>query len=220
MDWLPYAGIVAGVAILLFAFRNPSVPPSQRGVFIGTGLASLVIGSWMLLQLYVPGIYSNDLASILFLILSLLLYGSLAAYPFVKKAAGELLMATEKPASRKYSSYATAGLFTVLFAFTITKGDYSREKLTELLFYSSVIVYFGLPLLGKIEFCEKGIVESYTLFRWETMSAFRWDGPRDCTLTIDVTSGLRKSMTLILTPEVKESVTAMFEKRLHRSPPA
>ncbi len=216
MQWLTYASIIFGVLSLTYAFRGKTISqyPSQRGMFVGTGLALLASASWIILHPTSPALNSDNLLTILSIFLSVLIVGLMAGYPFVKKRAGALLYGVPRVQSRKISGFATAGMFLILIVFTIVRANFSHETIAELIFYVSVVLYFASPFFGKVELRQNGILETYSLFRWKNMSSYRWVGQDESNLTIAVKGMWRKTVTIILPPGQKESIEAVLKQQL------
>ena len=93
MPWLTYVSIILGVLSLIYAFRGKTITqyPSQRGMFVGTGLALLACAGWILVHPAPTAFNSDNLLTILSIFLTALMVGLMVGYPFVKKRAGELL---------------------------------------------------------------------------------------------------------------------------------
>ena len=140
--------------------------------------------------------------------------GLMVGYPFVKKRAGALLYGVPRAQSRKISGFATAGMFLILIIFTIVQSGFSRETIAELIFYASVVVYFASPLFGKVELRENGILETYSLLRWKDISSYRWVGQDESNLMIIIKGSWRKTATIILPPDQKESIEAVLKQQL------
>ncbi len=217
MSWLPYLSIIFGVLSLTYAFRGRTVSqfPSQRGMFLGTGLALLATGGWILIHPASPAINSGNLLTGLSIFLTALIAGLMVSYPFMKKRAGELLFAVPRLQSRKISGYATAGMFLVLIIFTVIRTEFTRETIAEIVFYASVVFYFASPLFGRVELRQSGIVESYSLLRWKYISSYRWVGRDGSDLMMTVNGMMRKRVTMFLPPDQKESIDAVLKKQLN-----
>ncbi|MGA9407603.1 MAG: hypothetical protein WBW71_10765 [Bacteroidota bacterium] len=219
MSWLTFAAMLLGVMSLGYAFRGKTITqyPSQRGMFVGTGIALLATASWILVHPTSSALSSENLLTILSVVLSALIYGLMISYPFVKKKAGTLLYEVHRVQSRKLSGFATAGLFLVLIIFTIIRADFSREKIAEIVFYFSVICYFASPLFGKVELRVNGILETYSLLRWKDITSYRWVGQDESNLVLDVKRLWRKSAMISLPPDQKESIEAVLKEQLNLS---
>ncbi len=216
MSWLTYVSIVFGVMSLTYAFRGKTITqyPSQRGMFVGTGLALLASAGWILVHPTVPVLNSSSLLTILPIFLTALMAGLMIGYPFVKKRAGTLLYEVPRVQSRKISGYATAGMFLILIIFTIVQSHFSRETIAELVFYVSVVVYFASPLFGKVQLRQNGILETYSLLRWKDISSYRWVGQDESNLSISIKGSWRKNATIILPPDHKEPIEAVLKQQL------
>lgn len=197
---MPYASIIFGVLSLTYAFRGKTIAqyPSQRGMFVGTGLALLASAAWILVHPTSPALNSDSLLTIVSILLSALMIGLMAGYPFIRKRAGIVLYEVPRVQIRKISGFATAGMFFILIIFTLVRSDFSHETLAELVFYISVVSYFASPLFGKVELRENGILETYTLVRWKEISSYRWVGHDESNLTLMIRGSWRKSATIIL----------------------
>ncbi|MGA7159522.1 MAG: DUF5673 domain-containing protein [Bacteroidota bacterium] len=219
MSWLTYASFIFGVLALVYAFRGKTITqyPSQRGMFVGTGLALLGTSIWVLIHPKAAALSTDNALTILSIVLSAIIYGLLLSYPFVRRSAGTLLYGIRRVQSRRISGFVTAGLFLVLIIFTIVRSDFSRETITELVFYFSVICYFASPLFGRVELRENGILEAYSLLRWKNISSYRWIGQDESNLMVDVRRSWRKTATIILPPDQKESIEAILKKQLSLS---
>ena len=216
MDWLVFAGFLFGGAILAYAFKSKSLllRPSQRGLFIGTGLALLAITGWVVLQIPGPEFWSSDIPSFLFVFLSVLLYGSMVGFVYIRRVAGPLLFDVRRPLHRKVSGFVTAGMFALLIAFTLLQADHSRDRVVELVFYFAVVVYFASPFFGKVELRQFGIVDTYSLIRWSTISSFRWVGLNESDLMMVIKAPWRKTTTIVLPPDQKEYIDAVLRKQI------
>jgi hypothetical protein len=216
MSWIPYASIIFGVLSLTYAFRGKTIAqyPSQRGMFVGTGLALLASAGWILVQPTAPALNSSNLLTILPILLAALMVGLMAGYPFIKKRAGALLYKVPRVQSRKVSGFATAGMFLILIIFTIVRSDFSHETIAELVFYVTVALYFASPLFGKVELRQNGILETYSLLRWKDMSSYRWVGQDESNLAIVIKGSWRKTATIILPPDQKEPIEAVLKQQL------
>ena len=216
MSWIPYASIIFGVLSLTYAFRGKTIAqyPSQRGMFVGTGLALLASAGWILVQPTAPALNSANLLTILPILLAALMVGLMAGYPFIKKRAGALLYEVPRVQSRKVSGFATAGMFLILIIFTIVRSDFSHETIAELVFYVTVALYFASPLFGKVELRQNGILETYSLLRWKDMSSYRWVGQDESNLAIVIKGSWRKTATIILPPDQKEPIEAVLKQQL------
>ena len=86
------------------------------------------------------------------------------------------------------------------------------------MFYVSVVVYFASPLFGKVELRQNGILETYSLLRWKDISSYRWVGQDESNL-IDrcIKGSWRKTATIILPPDQKESIEAVLKQQLSLS---
>ena len=221
MSWIAFVAVIFGVLSLVYAFRGKTVAqyPSQRGMFTGTGLALLVSASWVLVHPSAAALSLDNVLTILSIVLSALIYGLIISYPFVKRSAGAMLYKVHRLQSRRLSGFATAGLFLVLMIFTIVRKDFSREKIAELVFYTSVIIYFASPLFGKVELRQNGILETYSLLRWKNISSYRWVGHDENNLMMDVKGSWRKTATINLPPDQKESIETILKEQLHLSRP-
>ncbi len=216
MLWLTYTSIIFGVLSLTYAFRGKTITqyPSQRGMFVGTGLALLASAGWIHVHPTAPALNSANLLTILPVFLSALMLGLMIGYPFVKKRAGTLLYEVPRVQSRKISGFATAGMFLILIVFTIVRSDFSHETIAEIVFYVSVVLYFASPFFGKVELRQNGILETYSLLRWKDMSSYRWVGLDESNLTIAIKGSWRKTATIILPPDQKESIEAVLKQQL------
>ncbi len=221
MSWLIFAAIIFGVLSLTYAFRGTTIAqyPSQRGMFLGTGLALLVSAGWIMLYPTAAVLSSDNALMILSSFLSALMCGLMIGYPYVRKKAGSLLYGVPRVQSRKISGFATAGLFLILIIFTIVQADFSRGKIAELVFYLSVVFYFASPLFGKVELRHNGILETYSLIRWKDISSYRWVGQDESSLMMNVKPSWRKNITIIFLPDQKESVEAVLKQQLSISKP-
>ena len=216
MSWIPYASVIFGVLSLTYAFRGKTITqyPSQRGMFVGTGLALLASAGWILVHPTAPALNSANLLTILPILLAALMVGLMAGYPFIKKRAGALLYEVPRVQSRKVSGFATAGMFLILIIFTIVRSDFSHETIAELVFYVTVVLYFASPLFGKVELRQNGILETYSLLRWKDMSSYRWVGQDESNLAIVIKGLWRKTATIILSPDQKEPIEAILKQQL------
>jgi hypothetical protein len=216
MSWIPYASVIFGVLSLTYAFRGKTITqyPSQRGMFVGTGLALLANAGWILVHPTAPALNSANLLTILPILLAALMVGLMAGYPFIKKRAGALLYEVPRVQSRKVSGFATAGMFLILIIFTIVRSDFSHETIAELVFYATVVLYFASPLFGKVELRQNGILETYSLLRWKDMSSYRWVGQDESNLAIVIKGSWRKTATIILPPDQKEPIEAVLKQQL------
>ncbi len=221
MPWLIFAAVIFGIISLVYAFRGKTIAqyPSQRGMFVGVGIALLVSAGWIMVHPTAPAFSSNNVLAMASILLSALIYGLMISYPFIKKSAGTLLYEVRRVQSRKISGFATAGLFLVLIIFTVVRADFSREKIAELVFYVSVIFYFASPLFGKVELRQNGILETYSLFRWKNISSDRWVGQDESNLMLDMKRSWRKTATIILPPDQKEMIEAILKEQLSLSRP-
>jgi hypothetical protein len=219
MPWLTYVSIILGVLSLTYAFRGKTITqyPSQRGMFVGTGLALLACAGWILVHPAPTAFNSDNLLTILSIFLTALLVGLMVGYPFVKKRAGELLYGVPRVQSRKISGLATSGMFLILIVFTIVRTSFSHETIAEIVFYVSVVVYFASPLFAKVELRQNGILETYSLLRWKDMSSYRWVGQDESNLMIVIKGSWRKTATIILPPDQKDSIEAVLKLQLSLS---
>lgn len=217
MNLLAIAGVLLGVASLVYAFRSKTVDqhPSQRGLFVGTGLALLAVGAVILFEPNLPALSYDSLLVIPFIVLSILMVSLLAAYPFAKKAAGPLIYAVPRPMSRKISGMATSLLFFILFAFRLFQGASSAEKTSELIFYLTVIAYFASPLFGKVGLCQNGILEASTLYRWKSIISYGWTGQDENFLSLSVKSIWRKGATIDVPPDHKNAVDEILKQQIN-----
>ena len=217
MNLFAIAGVLLGVVSLVYAFRSKTVDqhPSQRGLFVGTGLALIAVGAVILFEPNLPAPSYDSLLVIPFIVLSVLMVSLLAGYPFAKKAAGTLIYNIPRPMSRKISGMATSLLFFILFAFRLFQEASSVEKTSELVFYLSVIAYFASPLFGKVALCENGILETSTLYRWKSIISYRWTGQDENFLCLGVKSFWRKEATIDLPPDHKNAVDEILKQQIH-----
>ena len=213
MDWLAVAGIGFGISALWYAARSEGVSqhPSQRGMFVGIGIALLGSTAWFTFQRTVPHFNADTLFSAGAVVVSLPLFGLILAFPFVRRRSGELLCSFPRPRSRKYSGLATASLFLVLLAFRMVQEGLKREILPELAFYAAVILYFASPVFGRIEVRRDGILESYELYRWQNIASYRWMGQGENELALVLKRGWRKNATISFRPDEREKVEEYLE---------
>lgn len=216
MDWLAISCVLFGIAMLAYAYRSKTIDqhPSQRGLFIGTGLALLGSAGWFMLQRATPKFHADNYLTTLLIIISIPLYGLMIAFPFARKSAGSLLYDVPRPRSRRLSGIATAGLFLILGLGTVIQTGFTGETFVEMVFYVSVVLYFALPLFGKIELRQKGILESYTLLRWKNITSYRWIGETESNLSLTITNSWRKSATISLPPDQKEAIEAILRQHV------
>lgn len=221
MNWLAFIAVLFGIASLAYAFRSRTVEqhPAQRGLFVGTGLALLASGAWVMLQPVTPKLTYDNLLLALLVLLSVLMLGLLLGYPFTKKAAGPLLYGIPRPMSRKVSGTATALLFLILVGFRMAQDDSSIVKDAELIFYILVVAYFASPLFGKVELRQEGILETSTLYRWKTILAYRWTGQDQNFLILSIKSFWRKTAAIDLPLDHKSAVDAILKQQIHQSEP-
>jgi hypothetical protein len=205
-----------GIATLAYAYRSKTITqhPSQRGLFIGTGLALLGTAFWFTLQRTTPKFSADNLLTTAMIIFSIPLYALIIASPFARKSGGSLLYEVRRPRSRKFSGFATAALFLILGLMTVIQTGFTRETIAEMVFYVSVVLYFGLPMFGKVELRQEGILESYTLLHWKDITSYRWIGEGESNLSLTIKSVWRKSATIALPPDQKEAVQAILGQRV------
>ncbi|GEM_PF-3494768 len=216
MSWLPYASLILGVFSLRYAFSGKTIVqyPSQRGMFVGTGIALLANGGWFLFHPTSTALNASALLTIVSIFLTALMAGLMASYPFIKKRAGDIVYDVPRAQSRKISGFATAGMFFILSIFTILRDDFSRETIAEIVFYASVICYFASPLFGKVELRQNGILETYSLLRWKDISSYRWIGQDESNLMLNIKGSWRKNTTIMLPPDQKEPIDSVLKKQL------
>jgi hypothetical protein len=194
-----------------------ALQPPLRGLFVGTGLALIAIAGWFIAQQFGLAFGSKNITSILFVFLSIVLYGSMIGFLLLRKFAGPLLFNVRKPLSRKVSGFITAGMFALLIVFTLLRVETSTDKVVEVVFYVAVVLYFASPFFGKVELRQHGIVETYTLFRWKSISSYRWVGPQESNLMIVIKMPWRRSATIVLPPDQKESIDAVLSQQIDHS---
>jgi hypothetical protein len=216
MDWLVFAGFLFGAAVLAYASGSKmlALQPPLRGLFVGTGLALVVIAGWLMAQQFGLTFGSKNIASMLFVFLSIVLYGSMIGFLLLRKVAGLLLFNVRRPLSRKVSGFITAGMFALLIVFTLLRAETSTDKVVEVVFYVAVVLYFASPFFGKVELRQHGIVETYALYRWKSISSYRWVGPQESNLMIDIRTPWRKTATVVLPPDQKESIDAVLRRQI------
>jgi hypothetical protein len=222
MSWLTYFALIAGIWTIVYAFRGKTIAqyPSQRGMFIGTGIALLATGGWTLVHPTSTAWNSETLFIVGSILLAALMFGLISSYPFVKKKAGPLLLdAIPRAQSRRISGLTTAGVFAVLAIFAIVRGQFTREATAELIFYISVIIYFASPVFGKVELRQYGILDAYTLIRWSDISSYRWAGEHENNLIVSLKTPWRRNATIILPPGHKESLEPFFKRQLSPNEP-
>ncbi|HTR81963.1 MAG TPA: DUF5673 domain-containing protein [Bacteroidota bacterium] len=216
MEWLAIFAAFLGIAFLFYTSRSKTVSrhPSQRGLFIGTGLALLGVSGWVLIQNANPQFASDDLFDAAAIVLAVPLYWLVISYPFKREKAGNILHAVPKARMRLISGFATAALFIVLMVFTVQGKDSARNKAAEIFFYTGVVVYFASPFFGKIELRENGIIESYTLIPWNAVLSFHWTDDQTGTLVLAIKHPLRKSAMLVVPAAQKGTVDKIFKDRV------
>jgi len=219
MDWLALGGFLFGIVILSYAFRSKTIAlqPSQRGLLIGTGLALIASACWITLPGLDSGLGSSDILSFLFIFLSILLYGSMVTSVYLRKTSGKLLFDAPRLRSRKVSGYITAALFVLLIALTLFTRNISRDVIIEVIFYFGVVLYFALPVFGKVELRGEGIIETYTLYRWTNISSYQWVGQNECNLLLNLKAPWRKTTIITLPPNQKESMDGILKEQIGRS---
>ena len=214
MDWMIIVGMFAGVAMLSYATRSATIAkhPSQRGMFIGTGLALLGSAGWFTFQRTAPTFDADKLFTAALLLLSIPLYVMMIAAPYTRRRAGSVLYDARRPRTRKYSGYATAGLFAFLGLVTVLQTGFTADTILQLAFYASVVLYFASPLFGKVELRREGIVESYSLLRWKDIVSHEWIGEDKCTLVLTAKSFWRKTVTLVFPPDETETIESILKE--------
>ncbi len=219
MEWLALGGFLFGIVILTYGFRSKTIAfqPSQRGLFIGTGLALIASACWIMLPGLESDLGSKKLVSFLFIFLSILLYGSMIISVYLRKTAGPLLFDVSRPLGRIVSGYITAALFVLLIAFTLLTSSISRDVLIEVFFYFGVVLYFALPFFGKVELRKEGIIETYAFHRWTNISSYQWVGQNETNLLIILKSPWRKTTVITLPPNQKESMDGILKEQIGRS---
>ena len=202
-DWLAIAGIVFGIAALWYAARNESVAqnPSQRGMFVGIGLALLGSTAWFSFQRTMPKFNPDTLFAVGAIVLSVPLYVLILGFPFVRRGAGELLRGFPRFRVRAVSGLATSALFLLLLSFRLLQEGFTKGTIPELLFYLAVILYFGLPVFGKVEVHKEGILESYELYRWPNIASYKWTGLAENDLALTLKRGRKKNATISFRPD-------------------
>jgi hypothetical protein len=219
MDWLVFGGFLFGAVILAYASRSKllALQPPLRGLFVGTGLALIAIAGWLMAQQFGLAFGSKNTTSILFVFLSILLFGSMTGFLVLRKLAGPLLFDLRRPLSRKVSGFITAGMFALLIVFTLLRVETSTDKVVEVVFYVGVVLFFASPFFSKVDLRQHGIVELYSLFRWKSISSYRWVGSKESNLTIVIKTPWRKTATIVLPPDQKESVDAVLRQQIDHS---
>ena len=217
MTWLTYFSLIAGIWSLGYAFRGKTMTqyPSQRGMFIGTGIALLATGGGILMHPSSSPLDSDTLFTVASTLLAAVLFGLIASYPFVKKKAGALLHdGIPRAQSKRISGMTTAGMFAILAALTIIQRHFTREACAELIFFVAVILYFASPIFGKVELRQHGILDTYTLFRWNDISSYRWAGERENNLILNFKTSWRRTATISLPPDQRESIESIFKQQI------
>ena len=108
-------------------------------------------------------------------------------------------------------------MFLILIVFTIVRTSFSHETIAEIVFYISVVVYFASPVFAKVELRQNGILETYSLLRWKDISSYRWVGQDESNLMIVIKGSWRKTATIILPPDQKDSIEAVLKLQLSLS---
>lgn len=216
MDWLVIGGFLVGAAILLYAFlnREGAPQPSQRGLFVGTGLALIATGVWRLWQQFGPQLETRDLLSAFFLLVAVMLCGSMVRFFFLRKSAGNLVKEIRQPMSKRVSGLVTAGIFALLATFTLYWGEYAQDRIAELVFYVAVMLYFSSPFFGKVEIRQNGLIESYMLIRWKSILSYTWAGRDESTLIINIRSRWQRKGVLLINPGQKPFVDALLNEHI------
>jgi len=216
MDWLTVLGMGAGVAMLMYASRSKTIAkhPSQRGMFVGTGLALLGCAAWIAFQRTAPQFDADKLFTAALIILSVPLYVVMIGAPFARKKGGAVLHDVRRPRSRRYSGYATAALFCFLAVVTVIQTGLNGNTIAQMAFYISVVLYFASPLFGKVELRQEGIVDSYSLLRWKDIVSHQWMGEDECDLILTTKSLWRKNATIVFAPDDKETVELILKEHL------
>lgn len=219
MDWLALGGFLFGIVVIWYALSSKTIAlqPSQRGLLIGTGLALIASACWITLPGLDSGLGSKDILSFLFIFLSILLYGSMVAFVYLRKTAGPLLFDVPRPRIRMVSGYITAALFVMLIVLTVLTSSFSRDVIIEVFFYFAAVLYFALPFFGKVELRAEGIVETYTLYRWKNISSYQWVGHDESNLLIILKAPWRKTAVITLPPGQKGSMDGILKEQIGRS---
>ena len=106
----------------------------------------------------------------------------------------------------------------LMFAGAVGTVIVSTELLAVLvaIFLAGFALYWLLMSIGRLQVCENGVFQYFSLLRWDQIKSYHWKGDTDTTLMVQTTSplGFMGRGALPVANEQKDAVDVLLQKRL------
>ncbi len=138
----------------------------------------------------------------------------LASMAIGRALAGEVLLDCGPFPSRKLFGAMSVLMFVVSVGTAISATETFANLIAA--FFCGLALYLLIASTGRLQICENGVFQYWSLLRWNKIKSYRWEGTTDATLMLQTTNSFaflgRGALPVAI--EQKDAVDALMQQHV------